>query len=67
MGELIAFKQPASPQRRLAKSGQTAEILFFTGVRYVPPHERDVILKQIGQRANQQPFKRRRRERAAQH
>jgi len=55
MGELIAFKppakQPATSNRQLSKDGKTAEILFFTGVRYVPAREHEMLLKQIGRRS----------------
>ena len=40
MGEIIAFQSPASPKRATTRSaGEEAQILFFTGVRYVPASE----------------------------
>ena len=37
MGEVIAFQFAANAKRAQAKSaGEEAQILFFTGVRYVP-------------------------------
>jgi hypothetical protein len=35
MGEILAFPIPAKPVRR--RRAETAEILFFTGVRYERP------------------------------
>jgi hypothetical protein len=38
MGEIIAFRSPASNKRAQPKgAGEETQILFFTGVRYVPP------------------------------
>jgi hypothetical protein len=51
MGELVAFRQPAMPSRRYSKNSETAEILFFTGVRYVPMREHEMLLKQIGRQS----------------
>jgi hypothetical protein len=45
MGELVAFRQSTAPRRRNSTAGQTAEILFFTGVRYVPVWEHAKLLK----------------------
>jgi hypothetical protein len=40
MGEIIAFQSPASSRRAQTRSaGEEAQILFFTGVRYVPTTE----------------------------
>jgi hypothetical protein len=40
MCEIIAFQSPASSRRAPTKSaGEEAQILFFTGVRYVPATE----------------------------
>jgi hypothetical protein len=40
MGEIIAFQAPASSKRAQSRSaGGEAQILFFTGVRYVPGTE----------------------------
>jgi hypothetical protein len=44
MGEIIAFQSPASSRRAQTRSagesaGEEAQILFFTGVRYVPATE----------------------------
>jgi hypothetical protein len=40
MGEIIAFQSPAGSRRAQTRSaGEEAQILFFTGVRYVPPSE----------------------------
>ena len=40
MGEIIAFQSTANPKRPPSKSaGEGAQILFFTGVRYVPGTE----------------------------
>ena len=40
MGEIIAFQSPASSKRAASRSvGEEAQILFFTGVRYVPAAE----------------------------
>jgi|tagenome__1003787_1003787.scaffolds.fasta_scaffold19837219_1 hypothetical protein len=40
MGEIIAFQSPASSKRAQTRSaGEEAQILFFTGVRYVPAPE----------------------------
>jgi hypothetical protein len=40
MGEIIAFQSPASSRRAQTRSaGEEAQILFFTGVRYVPKTE----------------------------
>jgi len=50
MGELIAFKVPATPKRRTQTNGETAEILFFTGVRYVPVPEQARLLRNIRRR-----------------
>lgn len=47
MGELVAFRQSAAPKHRLPKKTETAEILFFTGVRYVPQREQEKLLKRI--------------------
>jgi hypothetical protein len=47
MGELVAFRQSTAPKHRLPKKTETAEILFFTGVRYVPPREQEKLLKRI--------------------
>jgi hypothetical protein len=47
MGELVAFRQSAAPKQRLPKKTETAEILFFTGVRYVPQREQEKLLKRI--------------------
>ena len=54
MGELVAFKQPAVPNRRISRNGEAAEILFFTGVRYVPIEEQEMLLKQIGRQSRRQ-------------
>ncbi len=54
MGELVAFRQPATPSRRYAKNSGTAEILFFTGVRYVPMWEHEMLLKQFGRQSRRQ-------------
>ncbi|MGO9005941.1 MAG: hypothetical protein ACLQIQ_01110 [Beijerinckiaceae bacterium] len=62
MGELVAFKQSAMPNRRIAKTGETAEILFFTGVRYVPIQEQETLLKQIGLQSRRQTADRLRQE-----
>jgi hypothetical protein len=36
MGEIIAFQSPAATKRAQARDvGEQAQILFFTGVRYV--------------------------------
>ena len=48
MGEVVAFKLPAAPKRRRA-SGESAEILFFMGVRYVPVREHATLLKRARQ------------------
>jgi len=34
MGELILFRSAAAPRKDSAERGDTAQILFFTGVRY---------------------------------
>lgn len=47
MGELVAFRNAARPKRRRAKPGETAEILFFTGVRYVQARERESLLRRL--------------------
>ena len=40
MGEIIAFQSPAGSRRAQSRSaGEEAQILFFTGVRYVPATE----------------------------
>ena len=40
MGEIIAFQSPAGPKRGQTRTaGEEAQILFFTGVRYVPASE----------------------------
>ena len=40
MGEIIAFQSPASSKRAHSRSaGEEAQILFFTGVRYVQATE----------------------------
>jgi hypothetical protein len=40
MGEVIAFQSPASSRPAQPRSaGEEAQILFFTGVRYVPAIE----------------------------
>jgi len=49
MGEVVAFKLPAASKRRLGASGKSAEILFFTGVRYVPVREHARLLKRARQ------------------
>ena len=37
MGEIIAFPSPTGAKRTEARTpGEEAQILFFTGVRYVP-------------------------------
>jgi hypothetical protein len=50
MGEILAFKQPAPPRRRSSTNGEMAEILFFTGVRYVPVREHADLLKRARRR-----------------
>ena len=38
MGQIIGFQSPASNKRVPPRgAGEEAQILFFTGVRYVPP------------------------------
>jgi hypothetical protein len=62
MGELIAFKQPVKQpakqpnmsSSRISKNGQTAQILFFTGVRYVSAQEQEILLKQVSRRSRRQ-------------
>jgi hypothetical protein len=62
MGELVAFRQPAKQsakqpdmsKSRISKNGQTAEILFFTGVRYVSAQEQEILLKQMSRRSRRQ-------------
>ena len=40
MGEIIAFQSPAGSRRAQSRSvGEEAQILFFTGVRYVQATE----------------------------
>jgi hypothetical protein len=40
MGEIIAFQSPAGSRRaQPRRAGEEAQILFFTGVRYVPATE----------------------------
>jgi hypothetical protein len=40
MGEVIAFQSATGSKRAQARSaGEEAQILFFTGVRYVPSTE----------------------------
>jgi hypothetical protein len=50
MGDVVAFKVPATPKRRIRTEGETAEILFFTGVRYVPVPEQAKLLRNIRRR-----------------
>ena len=50
MGDIIAFKVPAMPKRRIRADGESAEILFFTGVRYVPVPEQAKLLRNIRRR-----------------
>lgn len=50
MGELVAFRPPATPRRHIWTNGNVAEILFFTGVRYVPLSEHATILKNAARR-----------------
>jgi hypothetical protein len=50
MGEIVAFKMPAASKRRLRTDGESAEILFFTGVRYVPVQEQAKLLRNIRRR-----------------
>jgi hypothetical protein len=45
MGELVAFKQSEAPKRRHPNESESAQILFFTGIRYVPPREQEKFLK----------------------
>jgi hypothetical protein len=49
MGELVAFKQSEAPKRQHPKKSESAQILLFTGVRYVPPREREKLLKRARQ------------------
>jgi hypothetical protein len=58
MGELVAFRQSTAPRRRTSTDGQTAEILFFTGVRYVPACEQANLLKRISQQPRRMRAKR---------
>jgi hypothetical protein len=40
MGEIIAFQSPGNSRRAATRNaGEEAQILFFTGVRYVPAME----------------------------
>lgn len=63
MGELVAFKPPATPRRRISTDGNVGEILFFTGVRYVPLNEHAAILKNAARRTRRAAGERRSQER----
>ncbi len=39
MGELLAFKAPPRAARNVPAQAEGAEILFFTGVRYMRPED----------------------------
>ena len=63
MGDLVAFRLPATPRRRISSNGDVAEILFFTGVRYVPLSEHATVLKNAARQTRRAAGERRTRER----
>jgi hypothetical protein len=65
MGEIVAFPIPQKKRRR--RRASMAKILFFTGVRYLRPHELGVLLadKSTGGDAPDRSSPSRRRKRRA--
>ena len=45
MGELLAFRAQQKPPRNLPLRAEGAEILFFTGVRYMRPEDYALLTK----------------------
>lgn len=63
MGELVAFRSVYKTKRGTLNPGEAAEILFFTGVRFVRVEDDAALSKTRRRRTEQQRQARQRRER----